>query len=141
MTTQDRAGTRDIAPPPVAFRTSRLRRRPDCIFSELNTQPTYPLFTLRSTPHGALRKTRGRVVRYSFLVGLFHSLLHAGLARRTEIAISRQLSETEYGVNVRIPDNPLSTNFGFSECRCLGPILPLRENCTRIWVVESFRRD
>ena len=43
--------------------------------------------TLRSTPHGALRKTRGRVVRYSFLVGLFHSLLHAGLARRTELAI------------------------------------------------------
>jgi hypothetical protein len=30
------------------------------------------------------------VVRYSFLVGLFHSLLHAGLARRTDSAILRQ---------------------------------------------------
>jgi len=27
------------------------------------------------------------VARYSFLVGLFHSLLHAGLARRTEITM------------------------------------------------------
>jgi hypothetical protein len=35
------------------------------------------------------RKTRGRAVRYSFLVGLFHSLLHAGLARRTAWPITR----------------------------------------------------
>jgi len=34
-------GTRSIAPVHVAFRTYQLRRRPDCIFSELNTQPTY----------------------------------------------------------------------------------------------------
>ncbi|HTF68996.1 MAG TPA: hypothetical protein VK638_40585, partial [Edaphobacter sp.] len=46
-----------------------------------------PLFTLRTAPHGALRKTRGRVVRYSFLVGLFHSLLHAGLSRRTALPV------------------------------------------------------
>src|SRR5271154_3806910 len=46
--------------------------------------PPVPLFTLRRAPHGAQRKTRGRVVRYSFLVGLFHSLLHAGLSRRTD---------------------------------------------------------
>ncbi len=30
----------------------QLRRHPDCIFSELNAQPTYPLFTLRCAPHG-----------------------------------------------------------------------------------------
>jgi hypothetical protein len=30
------------------------------------------------------------VVRYSFLVGLFHSLLHAGLARRTAWTISHK---------------------------------------------------
>ena len=29
------------------------------------------------------------MVRYSFLVGLFHSLLHAGLSRRTALAIMR----------------------------------------------------
>ncbi len=34
-------GTRNSAPVHVAFRTLQLRRRPDCIFSELNTQPTY----------------------------------------------------------------------------------------------------
>src|SRR5208337_978988 len=45
--------------------------------------PPIPLFTLRNTPHGALRKTRGRVVRYSFLVGILPPLLHTGLARRT----------------------------------------------------------
>src|SRR5208283_5587003 len=92
MTTQDRARARAIAPTHVAFCASRRRRHPDCIFSELNTQPTYPLFTLRSTPHDALRKTRGRVVRYFFLVGLFHSLLHAGLPRRTAKAIFHQLT-------------------------------------------------
>ena len=52
--------------------------------------PRVPLFTLRRTPHDVQRKTRGRVVRYSFLVGLLHSLLHAGLSRRTDSAISRQ---------------------------------------------------
>jgi|ERR1700677_1498687 hypothetical protein len=63
------------------------RRRSDCQFSKLNTQPACtPLFTLRSTPRDALRKTRCRVVRYSFLVGLFHFLLHAGLSRRTALA-------------------------------------------------------
>src|SRR5260370_23773837 len=49
-----------------------------------------PVFTLRRTPRGAQRKTRGRVVRYSFLVGLLHSLLHAGLSRRSDLAIYHQ---------------------------------------------------
>jgi len=31
------------------------------------------------------------VVRYSFLVGLLHSLLHAGLSRRTDSAMLHQL--------------------------------------------------
>jgi hypothetical protein len=34
-------------------------------------------------------KTQGQVVRYSFLVRIFHPLLHAGLSRRTNIAITR----------------------------------------------------
>jgi len=34
------------------------------------------------------RKTRGRADRWSFLVRILHSLLHAGLARRTNIAIA-----------------------------------------------------
>ena|SRR5215467_3420476 len=45
--------------------------------------PPIPLFMLRHAPCGTQRKTRGRAVRYSFLVRLFHSLLHAGLSRRS----------------------------------------------------------
>jgi hypothetical protein len=42
-TTPDLAGTRAIAPARVAFCALQGRRRPDCIFSELNTHPTlYP---------------------------------------------------------------------------------------------------
>ena len=41
------------------------------------------------------RKTRGRADRYSLLVRIFHSLLHAGLARRTVVAMLRhELSVT-----------------------------------------------
>ena len=40
------------------------------------------------SPSRYQRKTRGRVDRYSFLVRILHSLLHAGLARRTNIAIA-----------------------------------------------------
>ena len=46
------------------------------------------------------RKTRGRVVRYSFLVGLSHSLLHAGLSRRTASAISRKPAMMERQVSL-----------------------------------------
>src|ERR1019366_826397 len=48
-------------------------------------RPPIPLFTLRCAPRDAQRKTRGRVDRYSFLVGILPPLLHAGLSRRTEI--------------------------------------------------------
>jgi hypothetical protein len=64
--------------------------------------PPVPLFTLRRTPRGAQRKTRGRAVRYSFLVGLFHSLLHAGLSRRTDSAITQQM---------RFPTSPDGTRY------------------------------
>jgi hypothetical protein len=40
--------------------------------------PPVPLFTLRCAPHGTQRKTRGRVDRYSFLVGFLPPLLHTG---------------------------------------------------------------
>ena len=41
------------------------------------------LFVLHGLPRDLPRKTRGRVVRYSFLVRIFHPLLPAGLSRRT----------------------------------------------------------
>ena len=81
-----RTGTRAIAPVHVAFRALQRRRRPDCIFSELNTHPAYPLSTLRWVPRGSSARLEAKVDRYSFLVRLFHPLLHAGLPRRTNIA-------------------------------------------------------
>jgi hypothetical protein len=47
--------------------------------------PPIPLFTLHCAPRGTQRKTRGRVDRYSFLVRNLHSLLPAGLSRRTRL--------------------------------------------------------
>src|ERR1017187_4725446 len=63
------------------------------LFGALLPTPPIPLFTLRRVPRGTQRKTRGRADRYSLLVRIFHSLLHAGLARRTVNAIFQQLSE------------------------------------------------
>ena len=59
------------------------------IFSELNTHPTYPLSTLRGLPHDRARaRLEAEVARWAFLVKLFHLLPHAGLSRRTNIAIT-----------------------------------------------------
>jgi len=55
------------------------------LFEAQLPSPPIPLFTLRRSPHDDQRKTRGRVDRYSFLVRPLHSLLHAGLSRRTRI--------------------------------------------------------
>jgi hypothetical protein len=54
-------------------------------FSKLNSPARRcPLPTLRVTPRDASRKTEGQDgVAVSFLVGLFHSLQHAGLSRRS----------------------------------------------------------
>ena len=55
-------------------------------FSKLNSPAhRYPCLC-RATPRDASRKTRGQDgVAVSFLVGLFHSLQHAGLTRRSLI--------------------------------------------------------
>src|SRR5271165_3492676 len=64
-----------------------------------------PLFTLRCAPHDTQRKTRGRVDRYSFLVRILHSLLHAGLSRRTGMAIFRQVTGWSLA-SLRIANHP-----------------------------------
>ena len=92
-TTQDCPGTRAIAPGHVAFRTQLGRRRPNWGgFRSSIPSPPIPLFTLRGVPHGTSCKTRGRADRYSFLVGLFHPLLPAGLSRRTTVPTSLVLA-------------------------------------------------
>ena len=50
--------------------------------------PTYtPIYASLSSSRYQ-RKTRGRADRWSFLVRILHSLLHASLTRRTNIAIA-----------------------------------------------------
>src|SRR5437016_13177687 len=50
---------------------------------QLNTQPTdTPVRRFKCSLTTALTWLGARVVRYSFPVRLFHSLLHAGLSRR-----------------------------------------------------------
>src|ERR1017187_8878915 len=58
------------------------------LISELNTQPTgTPVQRFKSILAAtALAWLGARVVRYTFPVRLFHSLLHAGLSRRFQIA-------------------------------------------------------
>ena len=67
----------------AAFRRSDGVGVPIGHFRSSIPSPPIPLFTLHCAPRGTQRKTRGRVDRYSFLVRIFHSLLPAGLSRRT----------------------------------------------------------
>jgi hypothetical protein len=63
------------------------------VFGAQLPTPPIPLSTLRCVPHDTQCKTRGRVDRWSFLVRIFHSLLQAGLSRRTYIAIALKIPQ------------------------------------------------
>jgi hypothetical protein len=82
-TTQVRPGARDDAPDRIAFRFDDSVGDPITVFRSSIPSPSVPLFTLHRTSRDVPCKTRGRVVRYSFLVRILHPLLHAGLSRRT----------------------------------------------------------
>jgi len=60
-----------------------------------------PLSTLQTTPRDATCKTEGQDgVAVSFLVGLFHSLQHAGLTRRSLVNASA-LSDARFWLSRR----------------------------------------
>ena len=59
------------------------------IFRSSIPSPPIPLCMLRRIPRGTLRNTRGRAGRYPLLVRLLHSLLRAGLSRRTDFHFGR----------------------------------------------------
>jgi hypothetical protein len=87
---------------PCCLPPMQKRQRPDCIFSKLNTQPTCtPVYaspntsrcaTQNSGPSGSLLLSRRTL----------HSLLHAGLSRRTAIAILLQLTRAKHRRNLRL---------------------------------------
>ena len=61
----------------VAFRSFGQRRHPETLISRLHSPACrFPYPTLRRRPRGRRRMVGATVVRYSFGVGLFHSLLH-----------------------------------------------------------------
>lgn len=69
--------------PLCCFLKVRRHQRPGTPISELDTQPTdTPVQRFECGLTTALAWLGARVVRYSFPVRLFHSLLHAGLSRR-----------------------------------------------------------
>jgi len=70
--------------PSVNTKTSALRSI-HCFHSSI-TRPTYaPFYASRSASRLPVQDTGSGWIRVSFPVGLFHSLLHAGLSRRTDI--------------------------------------------------------
>jgi hypothetical protein len=128
---------------PVAFLQCKSASVLIASFRSSIPSPPVPLFTLRRTPRDAHRKTRGRVVRYSFLVGLLHSLLHAGLARRTTLAIVLQpklrfwLSLINAKWRIRLPgdlpfDTPPETAL-YSHLECLPRIKSASSFCREPW--------
>jgi hypothetical protein len=88
-TTQGRSAACDIAADRVAFRSGDGGGALIANFRSSIPSPSVPLFTLHWSLHSAQCKTRGRVVRYSFPVRLFHPRLHAVSSRRTTSFFSR----------------------------------------------------
>jgi hypothetical protein len=80
-----------IAKQPWCLPTSGKSRRPGFAFFEAQWPgPPIPRSTLQATSRDATCKTRGQDgVAVSFLVGLLHSLQHAGLTRRSLINANR----------------------------------------------------
>ena len=97
------ARTRDSALAGVAFPMHPQGRHPNFTFSKLNTQPADALcLRFDGGLTTATARLKGQVVRYSFPVGLFHSLLHAGLSRRTPSpGIHRPLPSSTFGTRLR----------------------------------------
>jgi hypothetical protein len=87
-TTQNRPAARVCAAGSVAFPLCVQGRRPDLVLRSSIPGPPMPLSTLRSPPHSDARKTRGQDGSL-LLVRLFHSLLHAGLSRRTRTTLAQ----------------------------------------------------
>jgi hypothetical protein len=83
---------------------------PEHPISELNTQPTdTPVQRFKCSLTTALTWLGARVVRYSFPVRLFHSLLHAGLSRRYPDQGVCPTIAPEYPVSGKLSDIELSS--------------------------------
>ena len=96
--------------------------------------PPIPLFTLRSRPRGLPRKTRGRVVRYSFLVRISHPLLPAGLSRRTRPSFLTSFTALD---SPRATFRPLPRHFGCCESSTRGITRPGCACLALDWIVGA----
>jgi|GEM_PF-3063619 len=120
----------------VAFRSSDGVGALIANFRSSIPSPSIPLFTLHWTLHSAQRKTRGRVVRYSFLVRLFHPLSHAGSSRRTTTFFSRHGFRSWLWSRIRIVSRP--TWGFFSERATSGELVP-SARCNRASARKTTR--
>jgi hypothetical protein len=90
------------------FVTRRLRLRRYPKNPGDGRQQPLPLSTLQATSRDATCKTEGQDgVAVSFLVGLFHSLQHAGLSRRTLIYAAGSDALTGHVLLSRHPPKPI----------------------------------
>ena len=86
----------------VAFPLTGMGRRPRFSFSQLYTQPAdASIYASPATSRRPVQDSRSGWSRFSFPVGLFHPLQHAGLSRRTlsyfnrrELPITERLEST-----------------------------------------------
>jgi hypothetical protein len=85
QTTQGRPITRDLSQPAVLPSPSEIGFDALIrVFRSSIARPTdTPIYASASTSRCLLQDSGPRWIRFSFLVGLFHSLQHAGLSRRT----------------------------------------------------------
>jgi hypothetical protein len=92
------------------------------IFRSSIPSPPIPLCTLRRAPRDALRNTRGRAGRYPLLVRLLHSLLRAGLSRRTDFHFGPRMAPLYTEVRrVRPRFLPSSDAFSAGDCQLSPP--------------------
>jgi hypothetical protein len=93
------------------------------------------------TPRDVARKTEGQDgVAVSFLVGLFHSLQHAGLSRRTLInaAVTGQIWRLIHGGEGSQAQQDLAARKSNCPRLCESPSIPLGENNSLHKGMHSF---
>jgi len=133
--------------PSVNTKTSALRSI-HCFHSSI-TRPTYaPFYASRSASRLPVQDTGSGWIRASFPVGLFHSLLHAGLARRTVFAVSKlqrapskhrtHQNSRKCSIFVRWRRPPISSSNGIQAVKCSRPFEEARA-CTSLSECSPYR--
>ena len=102
--------SRSTAAGRVAFLDVNGVQRPNWRFRSSIARPTdAPIHASTGTSRCPPQDSGPRWIRYSFLVGLFHSQQHAGLSRRTHVALTEYTTDLES----EEPDYIVATQTGY----------------------------